>query len=249
MPQAGEAAPAAKPLGLSITKQRDRVEVSQRENRLRRMRSGVLTAGRLLSEQSQAGGFRFKCAMLTLTYANGDDHRAGHLGEIVRTIRKYLNRRDAPMRYVWVAEVQKRGALHYHMLIWLPRGLTLPKPDKQGWWRWGSTRIEWARKAAGYLAKYVSKGEEAALPKGCRMHGSGGLADQWRQEARWWRLPTFVRDWTGGYAERVRRLSDGWWQNLETGEMCRSPWKFVGVRFGVVVLERRDCEPCAQAIG
>jgi Protein of unknown function (DUF3296). len=42
-----------------------------------------------------------------------------------------MERRGHKLPYVWVAELQKRGALHYHVLLWLPRGLTLPNPTSK----------------------------------------------------------------------------------------------------------------------
>ena len=80
--------------------------------------------------------------MLTLTYREVGAWHPRHISELLQRVRVWLRRRGERLRYVWVGELQQRGALHYHVLCWLPRGLTLPKPDKQGWWTHGSTRIE-----------------------------------------------------------------------------------------------------------
>jgi hypothetical protein len=89
--------------------------------------------------------------------------------------------RDIPFRYVWVAELQKRGALHYHVAIWLPKRVQLPKFDKQGWWPHGSTQRLIAKNAVGYLMKYLSKiSPFHKFPKGVRIHGFGGLTQQAR---------------------------------------------------------------------
>lgn len=50
--------------------------------------------------------------------------------ELLQRIRVWVRRRDHGLRYVWVAELQQRVALHYHLLLWLPRGLTLPEFDR-----------------------------------------------------------------------------------------------------------------------
>ena len=110
--------------------------------------------------------------------------------ELLKRIRHWLQRRSVRFCYVWVAELQQRGALHYHILVWLPFGLTLPKPDKQGWWPHGSTRIEWARHPIGYLVKYASKFDiKCGLPKGARLHGAGGFDQAAQQIRRWFNCP------------------------------------------------------------
>jgi hypothetical protein len=147
-------------------------------------------------------------------------------------MRKWLSRRGHRMSYVWVAEIQsgrfKRtgdAVLHYHVMIWLPKGLSLPKPDKQGWWRHGSTKIEWARNPVGYMAKYSSKGGDcsAKFPKGARIHGCGGLQGEQRQEAGYWRRPRWLREATS-IQDQVRRQIGGGWIDLDTGEYYESPW-------------------------
>jgi len=124
--------------------------------------------------------------------------------------------------------MQKRGAIHYHVVVWLPKGLTLPKPDKQGWWRHGMTNIEWARRAVGYVAKYASKGQDIRgdqLPAGARIHGCGGHEVEERQERSWWALPGWLRElW--GMEHSAKRCSGGWVSRL-TGEVVRSPWRLV----------------------
>lgn len=79
--------------------------------------------------------------------------------------------------YVWVSELQKRGALHYHLLIWVPRRLRLPRPDSCGWWPHGMSNIETARNPVGYMVKYATKtrpDDLKRLKKGVRLHGNGG---------------------------------------------------------------------------
>jgi len=145
------------------------------------------------------------------------------------------------MRFVWVQEFTKRGRPHYHLLLWLPLGLTIPKPDKQGWWPCGMTKIEWARNAVGYIAKYASKGDSLVQPaKGARMHGNGGLTGDALVEQRWWKLPGWLRHDVKP-SDRVRRAlpgAGGGFVHPDSGEVYRSPW-VVFFKHGSVFLERR----------
>ena len=102
--------------------------------------------------------------MLTLTYRPDADWAPGQISSVVRHIRQWLARKGHEMRFVWGQEFTKKGRPHYHLLLWLPLGLTIPKPDKQRWWPWGMTKIEWARNAVGYIAKYASKGDALHQP-------------------------------------------------------------------------------------
>jgi hypothetical protein len=121
--------------------------------RLKRMSKTVKNSARLHTEDIQKGGYRFRCAMLTLTYAPGAEWQAKDITGLLKNIRDYMRRKGQSFRYVWVLELTKAQRPHYHVLIWLPKGMTLPKPDKRGWWSLGSTRIEWVKNPVGYIAK------------------------------------------------------------------------------------------------
>jgi hypothetical protein len=188
------------------------------------MRRAIANAGDEIQNCLRLGGMRYRAAMVTATYRHVDAWRGRHVNDLVRHMRQWLARRGHPMRYVWVAELQQRGAVHYHLVVWLPRGLTMPKPDKQGWWTHGSTRIEWARKPVGYLVKYASKGDEAEFPRGLRIHGRGGLDEDQRRRVSWWLLPRYVRAVFTELGERVRRAPGGGWFSVDTGEWMPSSW-------------------------
>lgn len=179
--------------------------------------------------------------MLTLTYRPEVNWSPGQISEVVRHIRQYLKRRGIPMRQVWVQEFTKKGRPHYHMLLWLPLGITLPKPDKRGWWAYGMTKIEWAKNAIGYIAKYASKGDSLALPaKGARMHGSGGLTDEALLEQRWWKLPGWMREQVtpADGARRSAAGSGGGFVCPASGEVYKSPWEVL-FKGGQVFLQLR----------
>lgn len=175
--------------------------------------------------------------MLTLTYRDLNGGKPRHISDLLKRIRQWLARRGYPFRYVWVAELQQRGALHYHVVIWLPKGLTLPKPDKQGWWTHGSTRIEWARRAVGYLCKYASKFDgETAFPKGVRLHGSGGLDQECRAIRRWTNLPGWLKT-LAGIDSSFKRVKGVGLIERATGLCVRTPWQ-VTLRYGCVYIKK-----------
>lgn len=199
------------------------IEIDQEQARLARLRRSVLTAASLL--QFQQLNFRPRMAMLTLTYRDVNGFEPRHISALLKHIRQWLSRRKKPFIYVWVAELQQRGALHYHVLIWLPRGLTLPKPDKQGWWTHGSTRIEWAKRPIGYLCKYVSKLDiKGGLPKGARLHGSGGFDQFARTIRQWFNLPTWLKHIAGVGSKFVRVKGIGL-VDRDSGICLQSPWR------------------------
>lgn len=99
----------------------------------------------------------------TFTYARNSKGSPRDLSDCLKCLREWLRRRGRPMvPFEWVGESQERGALHYHMLIWWPRNLYLPRFDERGWWPHGSTKIERARNPVGYLVKYASKSSRTA---------------------------------------------------------------------------------------
>jgi hypothetical protein len=143
--------------------------------------------------------------------------------------------------------MQARGAVHYHVMLWLPyvmgRPFRLPKPDEAGWWPHGMSEIAWARKAAGYLAKYTSKGQDAGdppFPKGIRISGVGGLDLEGRREHRWWRAPSEARE-ALGLAADIRRIAGGRFCAL-TGLVWESPWRLYLVQ-GAPYMVRVDLLP------
>lgn len=175
-----------------------------------------------------------KPAMLTLTYADADAWKPEHITALLNHMRNWMRRHgDHTFRYVWVAELQQRGAVHYHVLVWLPRGLTLPKPDKQGWWPHGMTNWKWAKKAVGYITKYATKLEskmDEGFPKGMRLHGSGGLDDHGVAHRAWRFLPEWIRNECHP-GMRVTRKEGGGFVSRETGETWESPWEISGWTF------------------
>lgn len=156
-------------------------------------------------------------------------------------IREYLRRRGYRLYAVWVAELQERGAVHYHLVLWLPRGVTIPKPDKRGWWAHGTTRIEWARRPVGYLVKYASKAHpQHHFPKNCRIHAALGLDKLQRMERRWWRAPRYVRERWPEWNADVRRAAGGGFLSKLSREWMDSAFHLVGFMKGGVEIRAKE---------
>ncbi len=219
----------------------DLIEIDPFLTRLRHMARSVLTAARM--HEFELRHRRFRPAMLTLTYREVDGWHKRHISELLRHIRNWARRRGCRLRYVWVAELQRRGALHYHVLLWLPRGLSLPKPDKQGWWAHGSTCIEWARKPAGYLAKYASKLDSKVgigFPPGARLHGRGGLEEFGRSVAQWFNLPAWARE-ICDLASRAMRVKGVGLVDRQSGVCLPTPWRLSRSPSGTACVQRTFC--------
>lgn len=209
------------------------IELDQNAIRAQRLKKSIVTGARLHDQEAREGSARGAWYMLTATYREGSDSSPRDISNLVRRLRRYflnLARRKGQgrplFRYLWVGELTKRLRPHYHLLIWIPRGYFLPKADRAGWWPHGMTKIEKARNAVGYLAKYASKFCAAmaeAFPKGFRTHGVGGLGDESKRELRWWKAPKDARDALGPDAD-IRKTFGGY-ADKRTGEFWPSPWR------------------------
>jgi len=223
------AASAASRVGAGLvsttTKAGRPVEIDRHVLRVRRMRRSIGHSARLLHFDATSGSSRVRKVFVTLTYRDVEGWNPNHIRQFTRRVRDWCRDRRVPCRFVWVGELQKRGALHYHFLLWIPRRFVLPKPDKRGWWPHGSTNVKEAQHAVSYIAKYASKttAEQAAgYPRGARMHGAGGLDQEARRHVRYWQAPEWVRDALTGRAD-IRKVPGGYADKL-TGEFLPSPW-------------------------
>ena len=195
--------------------------------RATRMRKSLLTSARLHVEESEKPGFRPGWwAFVTFTYRPDVLYSSRHISDVIVRLREWAKRKRVDVRYLWCLELTRKGQPHYHLMVRLPRGVMLPKPDKAGWWKHGMTNIQKARNAIGYMAKYASKCTTETMqffPKGARSHGVGGLTGEARRELRWWKAPLFVRDALGLQAD-IRKVIGGY-VNRVTGEVYESPWR------------------------
>ena len=220
--------------------------------RLKKLKHSVITSARLIQNQNKKS-FRYKPAMVTLTYAPNQQWVAKDIAQFLDHVRKYFRRyfKNYTFQYTWVAELQKRGAVHYHVILWLPfvrrSALHIPMPDKQGWWSKGSSNIELARNAVGYIAKYASKGHTDdngnSFPRGTRLYACGGLNNESKREARFWRLPSYIREQFAKHLplphmSDLRRIKGGFF-NKDTGEFLESEYAFCGLKNGSPIIIKK----------
>jgi hypothetical protein len=137
--------------------------------RLARMRRVVwLAVNSMRDERDATGG---QLVMYTLTYRRVDQWEPRHICNAVRWLRSQQVR-----AYVWVAELQGRGAVHYHVLALLPAGHRWVKPtESAGGWAQGFTWVTPAVQKPFYIMKYLQKGSDHAtnheFPRGLRLYG------------------------------------------------------------------------------
>lgn len=217
----------------SVLRPSNSILLDPRSIKVKRARFSTLTSARLhqLERPNWAATF------IGFTYAPGKNYGPRDISNMVKCLRSWCERKAIECRYLWVAEMQKRGVIHYHMIVFHPKKLSFPKPDKQGWWPHGSTsRSTGIKHAVAYMAKYLSKGDAASFPKGARTYGSGGLQGTSKLEMRWWKLPSWARE--KGAAEDGLKRSKGGVLNPTTGELFLSPW-IVSFKGGGVYISRR----------
>jgi hypothetical protein len=167
--------------------------------RVKRLKKSVWASGHLHGLAAK-GHRAAQCWFVTLTYVGVKDWKPRHISEALRGYRGWCKAKGYPCRYTWVAELQSRGAVHYHLLAWLPVGVHMPHWDKSTQTRLGRTRAEFwphgmtntqpSKSGVGYLMKYLSKlGELTVFPPGLRLYGMGGLDAVGRAVRGWLNLP------------------------------------------------------------
>lgn len=212
------------------------------ERRVKRLKRSVWASGHLHAMADH--GYRAPvCWFVTLTYRGVNDWCADHISKAVQRYRNWCRSVGVACRYTWVAELQQRGAVHYHLLAWLPVGVAMPHWDKPKgrratFWPHGMSNTQQAKAGVGYLMKYLSKlGELTRFPKGLRLYGIGGLTEQGRHIRAWYNLPEWVKR-SFGVAE-VARLG----RRLvvrATGELLEPAFKVCMVPAGLVVQGLRE---------
>ena len=217
------------------------------ERRIKKLKRSVWASGHLHALADN--GYRPPvCWFVTLTYKPGIEWSSDHLGASVQGFRNWCQSRNVPCRYTWVAELQGRGAVHYHLLAWLPVGVRMPKWDRRpatargkerkAFWSHGMTNVQVAKAGVGYIMKYLSKlGEFHRFPKGLRLYGVGGLNDTGRQVRQWYNLPEWVKS-EYGVGDIIRRKIG--LVVRATGEVLPSAFRVFLVPAGLVVRQLRE---------
>jgi len=171
--------------------------------------------------------------MVTLTYRNIEDWQPRHVTQFLRKVKRVLS--PDLFGYFWVAEMQQRGAVHYHVVLAVRHGVRMPKPDDEGLWQHGLTRVELVRYVFAYMSKYLQKdGQKAKFPKGIRMFGYSFFA--LKDQIKFFKLPVWLQeDICKPMAETGRfDLHKGSYKKVKGGYQCgefffKSPWAFVGI--------------------
>jgi hypothetical protein len=175
----------------------------------RRLRAWAEVTARLRDDMADAG-IETRMVMITLTYRNVDDYRSGHMNTYMKAIKQSLS--DGLLSFAWVAELQERGAVHYHLVVVVKRGTRIPMPDKSGMWPHGMSQVRTAR-TPFYLVKYTGKERQKDLgrfPRSCRLYAAS------------------VRPVEGGYRALFRVMSGLEKQASEGEGGGGSNWAFAG---------------------
>lgn len=176
------------------------IEVMKWQRRLQTVRRNVFAWSKALDTYLLACGRTHRLVMVTLSYHYGEDWEPKAISEYMAKVRRAS--KGGILAYLWVAETQERGAIHYHVLLLVKRGTGLDKPDQAGLWNHGSTRIETAR-TPYYVCKYVGKEyqKKGALPVGARVCASyvqkGLISDVAMAEYKAECAPKWVREMRG----------------------------------------------------
>lgn len=239
------------------------ITIDPKQARVTRLRKGLGIAAKQLHN---LGSKSQQIWMQTLTYA-GDNRawRPEHISRFLDALRKwhYSRTGSKTVRYAWVAELQQRGVIHYHVIVWLQAGLTPPKPDtawrrtdRRGavhWeppmWPHGMSNRMRSTAPVAYLMKYASKIESknvGSFPHGARIHGAGGLDPSGRCIRRWVLWPAYVQG-NASVSDRFKPAPGGGYFNDETGELLLSEFAPTGGGFCSFIRIRttpRKIDPC-----
>jgi hypothetical protein len=171
--------------------------------------------------------------MVRLSYAGVEDWQKGHLRAYIVRLRKVCG--DGLRAYAWCAELQKRGAVHYHLMLVVLKGTNVPTPDA-GMWVHGSSNIQTGR-SVFYLCTYTGKEYQKVgkFPKGMRMYAVWASKEFLDEAAQvmlklsafpaW--LAAEVRNGNWDNIEFPTRNAGGGW--LWKGAIYNSPWGTVNL--------------------
>lgn len=207
-------------------------ELSRKFARVRHTQRRVHAWATALDPLLRERGTKYRLVMARLSYRPGDDWRANDVREFCLKVRDELGK--SLKAYAWVAELQERGAVHYHVLMLVDRGTRIPFFDKAGWWVHGSTRIETAVRTIFYICSYTAKEgyqKFGNFPKGLRMFAVWIGDDVIDAGTRWkFRLSAFPA-WLAkkiqplGRSFKVKRNDGGGW--LVDDFLFESPYECI----------------------
>lgn len=211
-------------------------EVNHVVRRISTVRRNVYAWAKACDRYLSTCGRSHRLVMVRLSYHYGDDWKPNAINGFIRTVKGSLG--DKLLSDIWVAELQQRGVIHYHVLLLVKRGTEILKPDDAGWWNYGSTRIETAR-SPYYICTYTGKEyqKNGRYPKGARVCGAyirkGLLSCEEMKDYKIAKSPKWVREAramlieTGAVeADVAPELKAGRW--VLDWLSVRSPWRLEG---------------------
>lgn len=195
------------------------IEIDPQKSRVTRLRKGLGVGAKRLHNM---GSRRDNKCLVTLTYRGDNrDWQPDHIGKYINAVRAWYRRLTGQgLRYAWVAELQKRGVIHYHVVFWLTRSVNMPKADRRGWWPHGMSNTIRATAPVAYLMKYVSKVDSknvGSFPHGARIFGLGGLDKTGRDCKRWVLWPAYLQS-NAAAGDPFKPAVGGGYTNSETGQ-------------------------------
>lgn len=218
------------------------ITIDRHQSRVTRLRKGVGVGAKALLNLAE--GHSENNVMVTLTYrGDNSDWKPRHVSDYIRKVREWFKDRcpGERLRYVWVAELQQRGVIHYHAVFFLPAGVRMPQADRRGWWPHGMTNTLKATAPVAYLMKYASKVESkniGGFPRGSRIYGVGGLDQVGAAIKRWCLWPAYVQG-NASINDRFRPAIGGGYRNDQTGELLLSEFAPTGGGFSSFMRIRR----------
>ena len=160
--------------------------------------------------------------MITLTYSPRVSWHSWHVSDFLKLSRGWFRRRGRKFYYVWVAELMKNGMVHFHVVVWMPKGYRLPKPDARGWWPHGLTRIEAARNPVGY-PNIAARPSTEFIPERIEDPRAWWLRCYWKNRNAVVVRPEVGSAWCSSITD-VRRMMGGGFVCVDTAEWRAGPW-------------------------
>jgi len=175
---------------------------------------------------------------VTLTYAPEHDYERGDITHCLNAMTEWARRRGFKLRVSWVAEPHQSGRPHYHLVTWVPYRLRLPKPDKQQWWKKGSSSTAKARAPWRYMAKYISKD---SVISGMRSYGARGLEKEGQRLTRMFRAPDWLKPRLNYDKSDIRKHGAIWYDyGLYLWHI--GPWEFVRFAGGALIFKEQPIQ-------
>ncbi|NPV75545.1 MAG: hypothetical protein HPY59_04135 [Anaerolineae bacterium] len=205
------------------------------EMRLSRMRRRIFTWANTIKDYLPNIGLGryYRKVMITLTYAEIEGWKPNHIRDYMKELKRRLG--IDLIAYAWCAELQARGAVHYHIELICKKGTIIPMPDKSGMWKHGLSKIETA-KTVFYICSYMKKSYQKAgeFPKGLRMYAVWVAKEAVESLAHWMLRVSSLPKWLANkvismveyYGEKWVRSPGGGW--FFANRFFRSPYVFIG---------------------